>query len=154
MGAGLINVLSLKLVPLSLSVFSLLLLPASNHIMFSPGNNSTSLLSFISLPFLSHVLYFPPHSIRCCELWSLASNCYLFLCQLDATPYGSGELKMEIVKINASPPSPFLSNPHVLKSACNNDALPKRGRWDLDHRPNPVSPSVSSNICRNLFLML
>ena len=80
--------------------------------MFSSGNNSLSLLFFFFFSLLCIVL--PRPFPRCCELWSLASNCYLFFCQLDATPYGSRELKMETVKINASPPSHCSPNPPTL----------------------------------------
>lgn len=38
------------------------------------------------------------------EFWSLASNSCLFFCLLDATSYGSGELKMKKKKTNALPP--------------------------------------------------
>lgn len=102
------------------SLTHLITLPKPNHNMFSCGNNERelSLFYFPSFLFFFFVLlciitFFSPVP-RCCESWSLASNCYLFFFQLDATPYGSGESKMETVKINAFPPSHRPPNPPFL----------------------------------------
>lgn len=109
-------------------------LPAPNHNMFISGENRNGLSVFT-------LLGFPLP--RCGESWSVASNCYLFFLQLDATPYGSQQLKRETVKMNAVPPSHASPNP-LSSLSLQRRAFFRNECWDCtDHRPNPLQQAFS-----------
>lgn len=103
-----------------------------------------ALVELQSSPSFPFLLYPKKHTqiCLCSEFWSLASNSCLF-CLLDATSYGSGELKMKKKKTNALPPfhpllqivslhigavSHSLQHWHVSKVYCD----------VMDHRPNLI----------------